>query len=153
MKRICVALCIAAAFSGVTLFFMPRPFYKAVAFFPEQSRARVFCRRTSLSAVDLGNGFLVECGIENLTETLKFCDSVEGISIKCEGDEEFVGEILQRLRVHTVKCQCLQGVTVISGYSAVIVGGVFADGQKINVQAAFDGQTVTVGSPLIPDSF
>ena len=85
--------------------------------------------------------------------TLEQCGGVDGISVKCHGNQQLVREILQRLRVKTVHSQNLQGLTVVCGYSSAILGAVFVDGEKVNVQVAFDGKTITVGSPLILDSF
>ncbi len=153
MKRICVAMCFFAAVVGVMLCFVPQPFCKAAVRFPKQCQVSIFCRKTSCPATNLGNGFLVECRVENLMQTLELCGGVDGLSVKIGGNEQLLREILQKLRVKTVHSQNLQGLTVVCGYSSAILGAVFVDGKKVNVQVAFDGEIITVGSPLILDSF
>lgn len=153
MKRIFIALCLCATVTGVMLFFVPQPFCNVAATFPQDATATIFCRQTSCPSTNVGNGFLVECTVQNLPKTLFLCKQVDGISVKFSCEQLSFEEVVQQFRLQNESRLFLGGVIVVCGYSAKVQGGVIVDGQKVNVQIACDGQTVTVGSPLILDSF
>lgn len=136
---------------GVMLYFAPKPFADFAEKFSSDAVFTVYCRETTLSAISVGNGYLVECG--DLNTTLKFCNEVDGISARFCGNSDDFLKAQQLFGLTDFSLTQLCGVTVVSGYSAKVRGGVCLDGKLVNVQIAFDGQTITVGSPLILDSY
>lgn len=154
MKRIFVAFLLAAVLIGTMLFFMPQPFEKVVMRLPSKVRseaeATIFCRATECgNAADVGGGFMVKCRLAELSQTLKKCCGVDGLSISFEGTAEHFDEIVRRMRLQTIHRQTLCNVVAVCGYSPVVSGEISLDGARVNVQMAFDGKTITVGSPLI----
>lgn len=153
MKRILIALCFCATVISVMLNFVPQPFCKVAERFPKDATATVFCRKTSCPSTNVGNGFLVECTVQNLLPTLSQCEQVDGVSVKFNCSKLCFHQVVNQFNLQNESRLVLNGVQVVCGYSAKVQGCVVIDGQKINVQIACDGQTVTVGSPLILDSF
>jgi len=82
-----------------------------------------------------------------------FTKNNHGESIVFKRTEEDVESLLSRMRVTVVYTQSVGGADVIYGYSNRLRGGVVIEGEKINVQFAMRGDTVTVGTPLIFGSF
>lgn len=152
MRKLFV-ITISIVIFGVLLFFMPQSLTAYQRFFPQNATVTVFCRKTDLSCCDLGNGKLVQCHWDSLGETLAACQDVDGVSITFKAtwqDFQLVQQSL-KLQVHsTIK---LDNLTVVCGKSNKICGGVLLDGNKVNVQIAFDGETMTVGSPLIFEGY
>lgn len=153
MKRFFLTLALIAVVLGVMLHFAPQPFGKGIAIFPPNSTVSVYCRETNLEATDMGNGFLVECGVDELAGVLSQCGGVDGISVKFHGTAEDFSLLQQRLFLKVTSRQQFEGLTVLCGKSEKIRGGIFLDGNFVNLQMAFDGETITVGSPLILDSY
>ena len=127
--------------------FMPKELYKQVDL--EDATCQVFCRNTSLEHTDVGFGKIVYCDGAELPNVLQHCQDVDGVSIRWQAKTQHVSAFLRRfdMQIHTK--QTIGGLTVICGYSPKVVGCIYLDGNKTNVQIAFDGQTITVGCPLI----
>lgn len=138
---------------GVMLVYAPKPFAQHVSAFPQQAKVRVYCRSTSLPAVNMGNGYLVQCTVAELSHTLAACSDVDGISVSFEATEGDLEEMLNRFDVRKVSVFNSGALVAVCGYSNKIYGGVNLDGETVNIQVAFDGETLTVGYPLILDSF
>ncbi len=151
MKRISSALILCVVVIGVMFCFVPQPFSKVIMQFPQSGEVNIYCQKTCCTATNMGNGFLVECSVNNFTQIFSKCENVDGISVRfpCEN----FSKILQKLHLQSMRSHSLDGVWVVCGYTSQIRGGIVIDGQKVNVQVAYDGQTVTIGSPLILDSF
>ena len=153
MKRFLVVLALIAVMLGVLLYFAPQPFENFIADFSQPCEVFVYCRQTTLSATDMGNGFLVECRADNLNETLSNCVQVDGISVKIAGDEQTFTALQQQLKLKVYSVQQLDNLQILCGHSNKIAGGIYLDGQVVNIQMAFDGETITLGCPLILDSY
>ena len=153
MKRFLLALSLAVVVLGVLLYFTPQPVQNFIADFPPTSQVFVYCRQTSLTATNMGNGFLVQCQVANLRETLESCSQIDGISVKIDGDGQMFVELQQQLGLSVYSVQQLEDLQIVCGYSRKILGGISLDNTTVNVQMAFDGNTITLGCPLILDSY
>lgn len=153
MKRFLVVLALAAVVLGVMLYFMPQPFTQFAATLPQQCTAFVYCRSTELAATNMGNGYLVKCTVGTLRQSLSQCDSVDGVSVRLTGTKEYFDKLQRILQLNVYDVQQIDNLIVVCGYSPLIRGGVYLNNVKVNVQLAYDGATVTLGSPLILDSY
>lgn len=153
MKRFLVVLALTVVLLGVMLYFAPKPFENLIGNFSPTSLVFVYCRQTSLDATNMGNGFLVECNVETLSQTLQMCTQVDGISIKIAGNEQTFCALIEKLKMKVSSRQQLGNLQVLCGRSNKISGGIVLDGKLVNLQMAFDGNTITLGSPLILDSY
>lgn len=113
----------------------------------------VFCLQTSAQHVDVGFGKIVQCSFDELTATLQQCTNVQGISFTFDATLRDVDRLLQQLDVTVRTTQTLPDLFVVCGYSPKIVGCIVLDGNKTNLQIAFDGTSITIGSPLILGDF
>lgn len=112
----------------------------------------VYCRQTDLPHSDNGIGKEVRCGDIDIRKVLALCQDVDGITV-CLSPETDVAEIVERLSVQVYLSQKLVDVYVFCGYSPLVKGGLYVDGQWINVQVAVTAQGVFVGSPLLLGSY
>ena len=147
MKRFAAVFILTAVIVGALCCSLPRKFETVASRF--DGTACVYCRSTSLPSVDMGNGRLVRCDCATLGDVLEMCNGVDGVSVSFCGSSEDAERIAARLAVAEVSRQELDGLTVVCGYSAKIVGYVWLGGARVNVQIAFNRGVVTVGSPLI----
>lgn len=153
MKRTFYILALTVVLLGAMLYFMPKSFDKFAIHFSQDAKITVYCTETSLQAINVGNGFLVECERETFAETFAKCDNVQGISVKFAGNTEDFWNVVRRLNLNITSRQRFDNLVVLCGKSNKIAGGVSLNGNLVNVQIAFDGKNVTVGSPLILDSY
>ncbi len=144
---------VSVALLGVMAVFVPKNPIVYAKFLPQDAIVTICCKQTELPCVNVGCGNFVQCDAERLQEFLSYCNGIDGISVKFCGDEQTFDKLQRQLRLQSVECVVLDGLTVISGFSDGICGGVYLDGRKVNVQMAFDGTTITLGSPLILDSY
>lgn len=151
MQHKLFALFLAVVIIIAMIHFMPKPLYKQIDV--DNATCQVFCQNTTLPCVSIGFGRIVECcGTEYLT-TIAHCQDVDGVSFSFVGNNVDVENLLCQLltKVHTT--QTIGSLTIICGYSPKIIGGIVVDGRKTNIQIAFDGTNITVGSPLILGSY
>lgn len=92
---------------------------------------------------------MVRCSVADLSATYSRCGTVDGISATFDGDLTDVEHILSRLRVRSVTVSSFGDLTVISGYSGGVCGGVILDGKRVNCQIAYRDGVISVGFPLI----
>ena len=153
MKRFLIVIALLVVMLGVMLYFAPKPFQNVVSQLAPEGTVFVYCRETSLAATDMGNGYLVECQVETIAETLDSCACVDGISVRICGDAQTFSKLQQQLGLVVCSVQQLDNLHVVCGRSNKVLGGVLLDGKIVNIQMAFDGETITLGYPLILDSF
>ena len=134
------ALFLAMVILVLMAHFMPKELYKQVDL--SGATCQVFCRNTSLAHTDVGFGKIVYCDGSKLQNVLKHCQDVDGVSIRWQAKTQHVSAFLRKFDVQVHTKQTIGELTVICGY-------INLDGRKTNVQIAFDGKTITVGSPLI----
>lgn len=70
MKRTFYILALTVVLLGAMLYFMPKSFDKFAIHFSQDAKITVYCTETSLQAINVGNGFLVECERETLLKLL-----------------------------------------------------------------------------------
>ncbi len=138
---------------GVMTVCMPMKLTAYAQFFPKDATVTICCKQTQLPCTNVGCGNFVRCDVSELQVTLEKCSGVDGISIKFCGDGQTFENLQHRLRLQHKQSVVLDGLTVVCGFSNKFCGGVSVDGQKVNVQIAFDGETITIGSPLILDGY
>lgn len=138
---------------GTLLAFVPKPLAKQANLFPNNANVTICCRQTSLPCTEIGNGKLVQCSLANVHKTLAACQNVDGLSIRFFGTLDDFNALQASLNLQVSSVQQLQNLTIVCGYSNKICGSIMVEGNRVNVQMAFDGQTITVGSPLILDSY
>ena len=147
MKDKLFALFLAVVIMLAMLQFLPKPLHKQLDL--QNATCQVFCRTTSASYTDVGFGKIVECNGNNFANILLQCKHVDGTSFSFVASTKEVQKLVQQLGVIVHTTQNLGKLTILCGYSPKIVGGVYLDGNKTNVQIAFDGNKITIGSPLI----
>lgn len=153
MKRFLVVLTFAAVMLGAMLCLMPQPFANCVEQFSPDAAVYVYCRGTTLNAINMGNGYLVQCSVCAFEQTLQNCVGVDGISVKYVGTKQDVEKLKQWLGLTVQSVQHLDKLQILCAYSPKIREEIFLDGKRVNVQVAFDGEYITVGCPLILDSY
>ncbi len=62
-------------------------------------------------------------------------------------------KVFQDLRIHIIKCENVNGIDIIYGYSPSFSEAVSVGGQKINFQFALSNNKVTIGCPIIFGSY
>lgn len=138
---------------GVMLAYCPRPFVRCIADLPRNAKVAVYCQRTSLQSTDMGNGRLVECTLAELDETLAHCSGVDGVSVRFYATQDDFDALCCNFEIRTVSYWQSGALVSVCGHSKHILGGVDLAGETVNIQVAFDGETLTVGYPLILDSY
>ncbi len=153
ISRFLFLIALVVVVLGVMLYFAPRPFVAKLSALPPDSQVCIYCRNTSQQAIDLGNGKLVQCSLQDFNKVALRCHNVDGVSVRFSASRSDFLAILQKYNLQVCSAQKLDGLTVVSGYTDKICGGLTLDGKLVNLQVAFDGETLTFGSPLILDSF
>ena len=82
-----------------------------------------------------------------------FSRDSHGETVVFTGNNQDIERLIYTKRVEVLSTQTVAGVEIIYGFSTRLMGGVLVDGEKINIQIARRGSTITVGSPLIFGSF
>ena len=127
--------------------FVPKPLHRQLDL--DNATCQVFCQNTSLAHTSVGFGKIVTTSGKQIASVLACCDDVEGVSIRFVATEKHLSAVVNKLNLTVHTTQILGELTILCGYSPKVVGGVWLDGHKTNVQIAFDGNTITIGSPLI----
>lgn len=80
-------------------------------------------------------------------------NGTEGESVTfCGSKDRFESEI-RRLGVTVTERQSLGGIEIVYGYTEKLRGGVNVDGKRVNIELAYRGGTITVGTPVILGSY
>ena len=153
MKRLIVILVLTTVIVGVLTYFMPKSFDSYIQDISANATVSIYCRAAGVDAIELGNGKIVECAACNFFSVVARCKDVDGFSVSFTGSEQDVTRIVELFRLKVTSTQNLDGLRVVCGNSARIVGGVVLDGEKVNLQIAYKDGVVTVGSPLILGSY
>ena len=156
MKKFVRYLTVMALFAvivGVMLLFAPKPFTRSLADLPQEAQVAIYCRNTDLPCVNMGNGYLVECNVADFTQTISYCNGIDGISVRFAATEKEFQDIIRRFRLEVTSRYCDGNLIALCGYSYKVLGAINMGGTSVNLQVAFDGQTLTLGSPIILDSY
>jgi len=151
--RYLTVLTLCAIVLGVMLAYCPRPFVRCIADLPRDAKVAVYCQRTALPCINMGNGCLVECTFADLDKTLSQCSGVDGVSVRFSATQAEFDDLCNRLEIRAVSYWQSGDLVAVCGHSDKISGGVDLAGEAVNIQVAFDGKTLTVGYPLILDSY
>lgn len=119
----------------------------------QEGTIEIYCRSYDGTCIQNGSGVIVFCGFDGFEETLGRCHGVDGVAVSFSGELSDVVETAQKLSLNVVFEESVANVATIYGYSPLVKGGIFVDGQYINVQIAYSDGIVKVGSPLILGSF
>ena len=149
MKRFLVATILTAVIAGVLTHFMPRDFENYLCSFAADATVAIYCRGTDLDAVDMGNGYKVECAPDNFSQTVAQCYSVDGLSVSFNGNYDDVARLITFFNLHETSRYEQDGLLVLCGNSTKIVGGITVDDALVNLQIAYKDGVIHVGSPLL----
>ena len=149
MKRFIVATILTAVIAGVLIHFMPRKFEAYLGCFGADASVAIYCRDTQLDAVDMGNGYKVECSSADFTQTLAKCHSVDGLSVSFAASPDDVAKLVRFFNLQVSSRYKENGLLVICGKSAKIASGVTVGGETVNLQIAYKDGVVHLGSPLL----
>ncbi len=150
MKRYLLAILIAIVVLAVMAYFSPRNLH---SFVKNTATCNIFCRSTTAQANSVGFGYVVRCDAKSYWGILAQCQKVDGVSFSFVASTTDFVQLQQKLKLQQSAVQTLGNTIVVCGYSPKLSGGIFVDGNFVNLQIAFDGKFITVGSPLILDSF
>lgn len=153
MKRFIVTLVLTAVIVGVLTYFMPKGLNDYIEEICPDATVSIYCRNADTEAIDMGSGKIVECGVKDFHSTLSRCKDVDGFSISFCGTAQDVDRIAQLFNLKVTSTLDFDGLQIVCGISEKLKGGVILDGEKVNLQIAFNNGTVTVGSPLILGSY
>ena len=153
MKRFIVTLVLTTVVVGALIYFMPRGLDSYVKDISADATVSIYCRETDLDSIDMGSGKIVQCSVADFTNALARCKEVDGFSVSFVGSEQDVESIGQFFNLKVTSTLNLDGLQIVCGHSAKLIGGVFLDGEKVNLQIAYKDGIVTVGSPLILGSY
>lgn len=152
MKRYLLAIILCITVFGVMLVYMPKTLDKYI---PQKTDATcyVYCKQTTEQAVNVGFGYIVKCSPSELTSVISNCTGVDGVSVSFSATKAQFYDIADKCGFTFCKEEQFAELITICGYSPKFCGGVFMDGNKINLQIAYSDGTVHIGSPLILGSF
>lgn len=78
---------------------------------------------------------------------------ISGQSVRFIGKDEDIDYLIRKLNIQVKDEQNFSNIRTIYGYSARLGEGVKLSGEKVNIQIARRGSTITVGTPLILGSY
>lgn len=135
---------IAAVLVGALLAVMPRDI---TTILPAAEKYYVFCRSSDKATTDNGISKVVET-TNDLSAVLFGAKYVDGVTAVLPVGTD-VADLLQRLQAEVLSANACDDIDEYLCYSPRVRGGVFVDGQRVNVQIAVTDTAVYVGSPLI----
>ncbi len=151
MKGKLFVLFLALTIIAIMTYFVPKSLHRQLNL--QNATCQIFCTGTTLVHANVGFGKIVSCNGDELAKTLGQCSGVDGVSFTFVATQFDVDNLVLQLDLQVHSVQTLNALTIICGYSPQIPGGIVVDGNKTNVQIAFDGNVMTVGSPLILGSY
>jgi len=99
-----------------------------------------------------GEVFFVSCASEYATDTKQKLDTILCEMVSFEGDEQLFWQTCRMLGKKYF-CYSIGKIVVVEGYGQNLYQPVSKQGCNINFQVAYDGNRITVGTPLIMGSF
>lgn len=113
----------------------------------------IYCLDYDGECVNIGIGKEVHTTVYQYNEIVTRCNNIQGVTVTFSGTQQDVTELLSKLQANVVYIQQLQDIMTVYAFSPLIVGGVWVDGNFINIQVALSCGVVHVGSPLILGSY
>ena len=149
MKRFVVTAILIAVIASVLTYFLPCGFDEFVSVFGTEATVSIYCRQTSLEAVDMGCGYKITCYASTFYDTLARCDEVDGISVSFDGSYREALDLCEFFALKVSSTYEQNGLFVVCGRSNKIRNGIIDGGQFVNLQIAYREGVICVGSPLI----
>ena len=144
MKKICVAacmlcfLCLHIPRGAVSLPFEGRySFYVTEAVFPD-----------GCDVTNAGIFYIITCDFSDAPPVRERRGGGGGESVPSAGAEKDFPAAVETMG-RTLFRGTAGGAAVVEGYAEGLPYGVTVKGKAVNFQAAFDGENITVGTPLI----
>lgn len=153
MKRFFLMCILTVAISAILTYYMPKDFDAYVNDISLDGTVCIYCRNTSIDAVDIGQGKIVQCTLNDFANVIARCAEIDGLSVSFSGSNKDVQRLADLFCLKNISVCEIDDLTVVCGKSNKVKGGIWIDGVKINVQIAYHNGTVTVGSPLILGSY
>ena len=153
MKRFILMLVLTSVIVAVLIYSMPRGMEVYIEEISTDATVSIYCRDSDVDCIDMGGGKIVQCCVADFNSVLFHCKDVDGFSVAFSGTAQDVDRIARFFNLKVSSTLNLDGLTIVCGNSAKLVGGVRLDGEIVNLQIAYKDGTVTVGSPLILGSY
>ena len=104
--------------------------------------------------VSHGGGAEVRCGISDAKRVKRNLKNVRGEAVSFKGTREDAEKLKRFLRVKIKSYEEFEDIYTYYGYTADLGNGIGTsalniDGMKINIQVAYRGGRITVGTPVI----
>lgn len=101
--------------------------------------------------LNIGNGYIVSCRAEDASYIKKHSSNVLGESISFKSIFTKIDKILNAYNINIIKEEKVGDIYSLYGYinKSEFNNSVTIDGNKVNVQIAFNNGIITVGTPII----
>ena len=99
--------------------------------------------------IDIGSGAIVRCKGSVANDVAKSLDSITGVSFTFKGGDKEVDDFLKRVDAVVLNCETVGNISSCFAYSRKLKNGIRVDGELVNIQVARNGNTITIGSPII----
>ena len=146
-------LVLTSVIVAVLIYSMPRGLEVYIEEISADATVSIYCRNSDVDCIDMGSGKIVQCSVADFNNVIFHCKDVDGFSVAFAGTAQDVDRIARMFNLKVNSMLNLDGLTVVCGNSAKLVGGVRLDNEIVNLQIAYKDGTVTVGSPLILGSY
>lgn len=101
----------------------------------------------------MGDGAIIRCETDRISDVKNRLHGIKGESMSFAGGHDDILNIINRLRVNVVISENVDGIYSVYGYTRSIENFVTVNGKRVNIQIAFTGGLLTVGTPLILGSY
>jgi len=146
MKKIFVALVMLT----LLLFNLPKPLERVAG---GKGAAVVFHLYENAEGAEFkGSTYRVVCGIGEAEKVRSGLTGIAGVEVIFRGGTD-TAALLRKLSAVNVLREEFDDVTVYTGYSALLTGGIRLNRGIVNFQIAVSDSAVTIGSPVIIGSY
>jgi len=100
---------------------------------------------------NIGNGFIVRTKVDNVAKTKSKITNILGESIKFNSSFSKIEKIINLYDIKIIKDEKVGEIYSMYGYASSnnFANSVEIDGEKVNIQIAFNNGTVVIGTPII----
>lgn len=151
MKKILLLL------TGVVILiytYCPKDFIDVTKFCPDKSIYTVYCKSIDIKTdgvygvYDNGIYTVGSCYFFEAESLKKHANEIKGESIEFYGTQKAFDDICDKLNVKLCDRQKVADTEMIYGFSPKFDRYIILDGNKVNVQITFDGETIKIASPI-----
>ena len=104
-----------------------------------------------ISIINNGEEFIISTRANNVEPIKDYLIDCFGYCIKIEGVKQTIEHLLDKVQI--AKTEIIDGIEILYGYVHGFLFSTFINGKKVNVQIAFNDNTVIIGSPIILGSY